>query len=368
MHPNGRSSGRVPSTAPPAYDVNPNPWTYSPAGANNARPTRPTGSADPASDRTPLLPQHDSASSASQKTWTRSRITVSIFKFLALMILILWMCAAWEWMSTKDPLDPAVRDRLRRQWDKEIKGHEKIRRAWAIEIEQHDTIRVGWETERLELIAMREQLGRDKEDWMRDREAERLELIAMREQLVRDKEDWMRDREDEKRGGARRKKEEQDRIRAKFYWEDLRADQRCLRHGTRQYTARVANVPRQYDPVQACKETAIEINGLKIPSPMQCEDKGCSGVIGHWIVDYAEPSCVTHFDDFNDKGCTGPGSGRRHIESRLWNLQGGDDWRDMCSTTPADFRGLHFESPEICENWGFRGVWGFWNIEDRECL
>jgi hypothetical protein len=39
------------------------------------------------------------------------------------------------------------------------------------------------------------------------------------------------------------------------------------------------------------------------------------------------------------------------IESRLWNLQGGDDWRDMCSTTPADFRGLHFEGPDSCENW-----------------
>ncbi|KAJ7101177.1 hypothetical protein C8R44DRAFT_747370 [Mycena epipterygia] len=66
--------------------------------------------------------------------------------------------------------------------------------------------------------------------------------------------------------------------------------------------------------------------------------QGCSGVIGHWMV--AEPSRITHFDDFNDKGYTGPGSGRRRIESRLWNLQGGDDWRNMCSTTPADFRYL----------------------------
>ncbi|KAJ7711999.1 hypothetical protein B0H14DRAFT_3019760 [Mycena olivaceomarginata] len=196
-----------------------------------------------------------------------------------------------------------------------------------------------------------------------------MELIAMREQLVRDKEDW----KDEKRGEARRKKEEQDRIRAKFYWEDLGADQHCLRYSTRQYTARVANVPRQYDPVQACKETAIEIN-----------DRGCRGVIGHWMV--PDPSCVTHFDSFADKvsrpilpliyvgaqsnhrDCTGPGSGRRLIESRLWNLQGGDDWRDMCSTTPADFRGLHFEGPDSCENWGIRGVWGTWNIEDRECF
>ncbi|KAJ7203513.1 hypothetical protein GGX14DRAFT_461393 [Mycena pura] len=337
MHPNpnSRSSGRVLSTAPPAYDAN--AWTYSarvhdsPVGANNPRPTRSTASADP-NDRMPLLPQNNSASSTSQTTWAWS---VLIYKLLTLIFLTLCVRAAWGWM-TKDPLDPAVRDRLRRQWDEEIQGHEKIRQAWAIEVEQHDTIRIGWE-------------------------AERMELIAMREQLVRDKEDW----KDEKRGEARRKKEEQDRIRATFYWEDLRADQHCLRYSTRQYTARVANVPRQYDPVQACKETAIEINGLKIHSPVQCEDRGCGGVIGHWMA--GDPSCVTYFDGFADKGCTGPGSGRRAIESRLWNLQDGDNWRDMCSTTPARFRGLHFGGPDSCENWGFRGVWGTWNIEDREC-
>ncbi|KAJ7739494.1 hypothetical protein B0H14DRAFT_2990811 [Mycena olivaceomarginata] len=173
-----------------------------------------------------------------------------------------------------------------------------------------------------------------------------MELIAMREQLVRDREDW----KEEKRGEARRK-------------------ERGTGPHSSQYTARVANVPRQYDPVQACKETAIEINGVKILNPAQCEDRGCSGVIGHWMV--PDPSCVTHFDGFADKGCTGPGSGRRLIESRLWNLQGGDDWRDMCSTTPA---GFPRNCPSVRKNeliirvQGIRGVWGTWNIEDRECF
>ncbi|KAJ7795904.1 hypothetical protein B0H14DRAFT_3495369 [Mycena olivaceomarginata] len=362
MHPNpnGRSSRRVPSTAPPAYDANASPWDYTPVGANNPRPTRPTAFASRSQRPDAASPQNDSASSASQKTWARS-VAILKLKFLALIFLILCVCAAREWM-TEDPLDPTVRDRLRRQWDKEIQGHQKIRQAWAIEVEQHDTIRIGWETEHMELIRQWD-IEVEQHDIIRAGwEAERNELIAMRKQLVRDKEDW----KDEKRGEARRKKEEQDRVRAKFYWEDLGADQHCLRYSTRQYTARVANVPRQYDPVQACKETAIEINGVKILNPVQCEDRGCSGVIGHWMV--ADPSCVTHFDGFADKGCTGPGSGRRLIESRLWNLQGGDDWRDMCSTTPADFRGLHFEGPDSCENWGIRGVWGTWNIEDRECF
>ncbi|KAJ7837870.1 hypothetical protein B0H14DRAFT_2362023 [Mycena olivaceomarginata] len=160
---------------------------------------------------------------------------------------------------------------------------------------------------------------------------------------------------------------EEARVRERFYWADLKADQRCLRYGTRVYSARLANVPRQYDPVEACTETAIEINGQKILSPHQCEDRGPSGVFGHWTVNYSEPTCVTYFTGFADKGCISPGSGRRRSESRLWNLQSGDDWRDMCSTTPADFLQMHFERPDICEHRGIYGVWGMWEFEDPQC-
>ncbi|KAJ7738047.1 hypothetical protein DFH07DRAFT_841320 [Mycena maculata] len=333
MYPNVRSSGRVPSSSPPAYDAN--PWSYSapgaPPGANARQHTLPVN------DHTPLLPQSPSPPRLKENSKTWSPLSV----FIAFMLFILGVVVAAEWMqrSPEAALDPATRARMRREWDKEIKGHEAIRQAWVTEVAAHETARADWE-------------------------AEHAALVTMREQLVRDKEAW----EAEKRADERRKEEEQERLRASFYWEDLRAEQRCLRHGARQYKARVANVPREYDPVQACKETAVEIHGVEIPSPTQCEDKGCGGVFGHWTVDYLEPTCITHFDEFNDKGCTSPGSGRRRIESRLWNLQSGDDWRDMCSTTPANFRGLHLGSPEICENWGISGVWGFWNIEDPACL
>ncbi|KAJ6588639.1 hypothetical protein B0H19DRAFT_213478 [Mycena capillaripes] len=223
-----------------------------------------------------------------------------------------------------------------------IKRHEVVRRAWNHELTDHKTICTGWETERQE-------------------------IIAMREQLVRDKEQWVRDREEEKHQEERRKREEQDRIRAGFAWDGLAGDQHCLQHGTRRYTARVANVPREYDPVKACTETAVEIHGRKIPSPNQCEDRGCSGVFGHWLVNYSEPTCITYFDDFKDKGCISQGSGQRRIESPLWNLQDGDNWRNMCSTTPANFRNLHFDSPGVCEHWGKYGVWGIWEIEDHSC-
>ncbi|KAJ7883229.1 hypothetical protein B0H14DRAFT_2339709 [Mycena olivaceomarginata] len=169
---------------------------------------------------------------------------------------------------------------------------------------------------------------------------------------------------------------EEARVRERFYWADLKADQRCLRYGTRVYSARLANVPRQYDPVEACTETAIEINGQKILSPHQCEDRSSpyfysfrvlAVVFGHWTVNYSEPTCVTYFTGFADKGCISPGSGRRRSESRLWNLQSGDDWRDMCSTTPADFLQMHFERPDICEHRGIYRVWGMWEFEDPQC-
>jgi hypothetical protein len=138
-----------------------------------------------------------------------------------------------EFRHTETALDPAARDRLRHEWAKEIQAHECIRSAWVKEVAEHDVIRMGWENEHQE--------------------------------IVREKEEWAKVREDEER--------RKERMKAGFYWADLQADQRCFRHGARQYTARVSNVPREYDPMQACKETPIEINGLKFATPDMCEDR-----------------------------------------------------------------------------------------------
>jgi hypothetical protein len=159
--------------------------------------------------------------------------------FFLFILGIIWMSRPVE-----TALDPAARERVRHEWDGEIRGHEQIRRAWNKEVAAHETIRVGWDNERQE-------------------------LIAMHEQLVRDREQWMRDREEEKREERRRKKEEDARSRARFYWADLKSEQRCLHYGTREYTARLFN----NNQVQVCSETAIEIHGVKIASPNQCEDK-----------------------------------------------------------------------------------------------
>lgn len=41
----------------------------------------------------------------------------------------------------------------------------------------------------------------------------------------------------------------------------------------------------------------------------------------------------------------------QRIESPLENLQQGDNWKEMCTTTLADFRGLHFSGPHYCAHW-----------------
>ncbi|KAJ7185369.1 hypothetical protein C8R46DRAFT_1060268, partial [Mycena filopes] len=289
----------------------------------------------PPVEQTPLLPQNVARKRSSVGA-TLALTLILYFSFLVVSRL----CQAYEGHDAA--LDPATRDRIRREWNAEMRNHEKIRSAWGDELADHEAIRVGWEHERHEIIAMREQVVRDQERWMREREEERLEE-------------------------ERRKRAEEDRIRAGFSWEDLRGDEHCWEHGTRRYTARIANVPREYDPVGACAETAVEIHGIRIPGSNQCEDRGCNGVIGSWLVNHSEPVCATHFDNFKDKGCTSPGSGKRRIESHLENLHPGDDWPRMCSTTPANFRHLHFDSPGVCENWGKYGIWGIWEIEDDQC-
>ncbi|KAJ7038006.1 hypothetical protein C8F04DRAFT_951913, partial [Mycena alexandri] len=217
------------------------------------------------SEQTPLLPQQQNVERKRQTTGATLVLMSPIIMFFVFMI-VSRLCDAY------DRAGPALdRDRMRREWESEMRDHEKIR---------------------------------------------------------------------------------QERIRARFAWDDLKGDQHCLQHGMRRYTARIANVPREYDPATACTETAVEIHGMRIPSPNRCEDRGCGGVIGHWLVSHSEPTCATHFDNFKDKeSFMSRDDCYPRIESHLENLQPGDDWRNMCSTTPANFWGLHFDGPGVCEDW-----------------
>ncbi|KAJ7321673.1 hypothetical protein DFH08DRAFT_383019 [Mycena albidolilacea] len=263
------------------------------------------------------------------------------------------------------------------EWEREIQAHADLRADWVRAGSDIPSLRAElqhqkaeWERERLAQAERRqkEEVEWDKEikahealraDWARQRD----DVEALRADLQREKAEWKRQRAAEKRC----KEDELARVRAGFQWEDLTPNQRCLRHNARGYTARLAKVPRSYDPVQACKETAIEVPGVKIKGrPLKCEDRGCSGVFGHWIAESGESICATYFKNFDDKGCTSPGSRRRRFRSRLENLQFVDDWRKMCSTTPATFRHQHFPKPDTCDI-GIFGASGVWEIKDEKC-
>ncbi|KAJ6616306.1 hypothetical protein B0H10DRAFT_2219528 [Mycena sp. CBHHK59/15] len=310
-------------------------------------------------DRRPLIFRSNPANNSSSG---RNMGRKCNFSPLHLAILVLGIISAVLAVSRLPNVapQPAAQARIRDEWDNEVHAHEALRADWAREREEILSLRAelerdreNWECEHVAQVQRRqeEQVEWDKEiqahealraDWARKRDY----VEALRADLQREKAEWKRQRAAEKR----RKEDELARVRAGFQWEDLTPDQRCRGHNARGYTARLANVPRSYDPVQACKETAIEFPGAKIKGrPLKCEDRGCSG-----------------FKNFDDKGCTSPGSRRRRIQSRLENLQSGDDWPKMCSTTPATFRHQHFPKPDTC-GIGIFGVLGVWEIKDEKC-
>ncbi|KAJ3537632.1 hypothetical protein NMY22_g5513 [Coprinellus aureogranulatus] len=136
-------------------------------------------------------------------------------------------------------------------------------------------------------------------------------------------------------------------------WEHLKGAQHCLRYATRQYTARLVNIPSGVPGVKACRETSALIHGVDI-LPHFCEDLGMAGgVWGYWIIDFEEPACLTSWGSFVDKGCDdqGTASMTRRFEALLEHMQHGDNWQIMCATTPADLKGFHFPTPTMCERW-----------------
>ncbi|KAF8647827.1 hypothetical protein AX16_006529 [Volvariella volvacea WC 439] len=131
------------------------------------------------------------------------------------------------------------------------------------------------------------------------------------------------------------------------------------------------SVPRGWDGHKYCLTTPIKILGAPPAEPLWCEDVsvfpwGNSMWRGHWDL-HVEPDCSTYFENFQDKGCTAPGSGLHRYEAHMRNLLDGDDWKVMCSTTPVHLRGREYSSPDHCANWGKYGIWGIWFVEDSQC-
>ncbi|KAF8836365.1 hypothetical protein BDN67DRAFT_974311 [Paxillus ammoniavirescens] len=158
--------------------------------------------------------------------------------------------------------------------------------------------------------------------------------------------------------------EEVKRQRLNMVWVNVEAHS-CTSYATRKYTARLANVPSDYNHrVEACKATPLDVHGQSY-LPHTCEDN-VNGTIGTWNVDQSQPDCVTFWTDYKDKGCTSVGSGKRLIEHHLQNLPPGGDYGKFCATTPVRFHGMQFPGAQkaLQSVWG---VYGLWEIDDDTC-
>ncbi|SJL11982.1 uncharacterized protein ARMOST_15396 [Armillaria ostoyae] len=163
-------------------------------------------------------------------------------------------------------------------------------------------------------------------------------------------------------------------------WTELTPSNRCLRYSTREYSTLLRGVPSDEDGLKWCKMKEITIHRIEFKNPAHCtigvDKSGTTRVYGHWIVKSNEPRCMTMWEDFRDKahislfslGCAAKGSKYRRIEAQMGNYQPlWDNWREMRSTTPADYEGHHFDRPDNCERSFFGGVTGVWFLKDGSC-
>ncbi|KAG1868276.1 hypothetical protein DFJ58DRAFT_698020 [Suillus subalutaceus] len=260
--------------------------------------------------------------------------------FIAILIVAITI-VIFSISPSNDPLDSDVRDRIRKDWDIELRQHPK-------EVLKRTDTQKRWRLEDDDRIRLREQWGTGVEKHNREVE-ERLRRDE--ERIIHIREQWEREveeHEEEVKEGRRHDEEEriQEGLKLNMFWTDL-ASHMCTTYATREYTARLVNVPPYYNRrVGTCMATPVKIHAAEY-TPKWCEDGGPDNVIGHWEVDQHEPDCASYWSSYKDLGCVSPGSGQRRIEQYFKNLPSGGDWKEFCATTPASFRGMHFMGGRI---------------------
>ncbi|EGO01662.1 hypothetical protein SERLA73DRAFT_177082 [Serpula lacrymans var. lacrymans S7.3] len=311
-----------------------------------------------------------------KETAQKGNSSSGFFVFLVIILL----CFGWSYAKmisgSKTVLDPGKMEELRHEWSLELVKHEEEHKVWEAE-------RITWEHDRMEheddLRREREKLDQQRNQerkvwealrkaWERERLEHEEELRKERQEKERQRQERERELEERHRREEQQRREEEERIRLGLYWDEVQSEGHCYAYGTREYTARLMNLPATYDRMKGCWDTPITIHDVKLDHPYRCENRGYfNGMYGHFLVKSGETACQPYWGTFDDKGCANEGSHTRLIQSRLWNIPKGDDWNQMCSTTPADFHGLHFEGPRYCEDKGIWGVYGVWEVEDLQC-
>ncbi|KAM5535519.1 hypothetical protein V8D89_010856 [Ganoderma adspersum] len=270
----------------------------------------------------------------------RSTSGISVINILSVIAAVLFAIVLAQntglWPTLADDVPASKKAALRERWRLEKQMWVVEKGQWAVEQAKHQEKVAMWERERHAREEEREAFELEKVEWARQR------------------------REEEKH-----RKEIEWRRRGAHWSEPWPGSSQCHGYGRRPYSANLLNLPEGVNYVEACMDMPIEINGRWMDGPDKCEqDK--HNIWGTWFVNFGESQCVTYWDAFYDKGCSPGQTGMRKYEAQLMNLRHGDNWDLMCSTTPAAIRGVHFDSPLICED-NKRGRTGIWDVPDRTC-
>ncbi|KZT67158.1 hypothetical protein DAEQUDRAFT_673800 [Daedalea quercina L-15889] len=255
------------------------------------------------------------------------------------------------------------------QWARDRVAFEEEKRAWRAARKEHELDKDNWTRERRAYEADTQRWHRAmegyefaKKQWAVEQESFARERIRMQKAWKEEQEGWAREREEREREW----REEADRHRVHegnvlgLSWGQVESHQ-CVRFGTREYTARLG-----FDMQEACQHMPVILNGAPVAMAHECMMGDT--LVGRWNINEGETACRPNWGDVYDKGCIGQGSGKHRFEARLWDLHGDEDWMTMCSTTPADVHGHHFDGPTHCENRGvLHGMVGMWDVDDHQC-
>jgi len=270
---------------------------------------------------------------ASASTWIHRLI-------IALLIAGIVMQASLYYQHIAQfPPTAAERDIIRRAWELERSDHQQMLDAWERQLRDHDAeaarMRQKWDSERREHQQEQQRWERERKEWERKRKEEE------------ERNDWRKDMAvlGNKLG---------------LYWGPV-FSRHCVAFGKREYVARLG-----FEPREACQSMPIEIGGRAVDSPQICQEAEWNeDLIAHWYVD-GDQSCMPHWGRVYDKGCVAPGLHR--WEARLWGLHHGENWENMCSTTPAEISGIYFGGATYCQNRGiFYGMVGMFHGVDLSC-
>ncbi|KAF5344608.1 hypothetical protein D9758_013890 [Tetrapyrgos nigripes] len=107
------------------------------------------------------------------------------------------------------------------------------------------------------------------------------------------------------------------RSRLTSFWVDVIPSD-CHSIGTREYTATLAGIPKDWDLVTACQMTPLVVHGKVVQSEPSCslvaKSSGSIVVMGRWLVDFDESDCHPIWSNLYADDCVANGTRSYHAE------------------------------------------------------